>query len=173
MMIRKTIFPIQQNEAKKKKKVVKGMHLMARARKKHLSTFPSYWSLLNCQRSIFLTVPLFFCRAPSIQHSTTHREFYRAMPNANKTIVRIPLSVGIHTLFSPQPSSSISLDASAFAVRCQMEKFHQSSRVYWFIFIQLLPCRALLFWLRERNHEHSIVFGKRFLFPSFFFCLTV
>lgn len=71
------------------------MHLMGSEKKfKHL---PMYWSLLNCQRSIFLTVPLFF---PSARTPLRRRGFHRAVPNANKTIVRIPLSVGIHTLLA-------------------------------------------------------------------------
>lgn len=57
MMIRKNDFSHSQEG--KNGKVLKGMHLMG-SEKKEFKHLPSYWSLPNCQRSIFLTVPLFF-----------------------------------------------------------------------------------------------------------------
>lgn len=60
MMIRKNDFSYSQKkkENTRKKNFWKACTWWgARKKFKHL---PTYWSLLNCQRSIFLTVPLFF-----------------------------------------------------------------------------------------------------------------
>lgn len=54
------------------------------------------------------------------------KRFYQAVSNASKTIVRILLSVGIHTLSLSSPSVADG-------------KLHQS-RVYWFIFWFFLQC---------------------------------
>lgn len=113
MMIRRNEF-FSHSQNKSGKKLVKGMHLMGK-REKKINHLPMYWFLLNCQRSIFLTVSLFFL----LKHP---KRFYRAMPNANKTIVGIPLSVGVHTL----------PPASDFPSQMKDEKIHKS-RVYWFI----------------------------------------
>lgn len=139
----KRFFLFAKKERKyEEEKLLKGMHLMGSEKKfKHL---PTYWSLLNCQRSIFLTVPLFFHiehRAVSIKRCQMQTkqswEFY------------YQLAVTLFRSFSKRRF-------------CVWWEIHQS--------IDLFPIQFLalcLGWRKPNHWKLSVFFQCRIWFQSF------
>ena len=149
------------------------MHLMARARKKHLSTFPSYWSLLNCQRSIFLTVPLFFFAA-RLQYSTAQLigSFIERCQMQTKQSWEFHYQLAFTLFFTPTPFFNLT---RCFCFCCAVSDGKISpvveSLLIYFHPTFTLSCFAVLVEGKKSWTLNRV--WKEIFISIFFFCMTV